>query len=196
MRYLSKRFISILLSFTFVAISLVLYVNFIKPTYSDIKTDQGRLVALEEKNQQYKDVFIKLKGTLEDLKKSPDLQNRVSMVFPLSANTSDSLNQLTSIASANGLVISNVDVVEAPIVPAVNTGKVGTVSIIKGVGVLKNTIRVSGSYEQVKAFLQGVESGVRISSIHSLKITKNANLTNQNTFSATLEVETYYQANQ
>ena len=198
MKYLSKRFISILLSFTFVAISLVLYINFIKPTYNDIKTDQGRLAAIEDKNQQYTDIFTKLKGTLDELKKSPDLQNRVSMVFPLSANTSDSLNQITSVAAASGLTISSVDVSESATLPsAASAGKDNSASIIKGIGVLKNTFRASGSYAQVKAFLQGIESGVRISSIKTVKFDKGGiGVVAQDLLNITVEVETYYQANQ
>jgi Tfp pilus assembly protein PilO len=195
MRYLSKRFISILLSFAFIAMSLVLYINFIKPTYADIKVDQGRLAALNDKNQTYKEIFSKLKGISEQLKKSPDLQNRVSMALPLSANTPDSLNQIASIASANGLSITSVDLIESPILPTTG-GKTTTASIVKGIGVLKNNVRVTGSYEQLKSFLQGVESGVRISSIKSFKIDRVLNAANPNTFNITLEIETYYQTTQ
>lgn len=183
-----------MLSFAFIAIALVLYINFIKPTYADIKTDQGRLAALTESNQQYKDIFNKLKGISDDLKKSPDLQNRISMSLPLSANAPDSLNQITSIASANGLSVVSVDIIEAPIIPTANI-KPDSVSIIKGIGVLKNNIRVSGPYAQIKSFLQGVESGVRISSIRSVKIDRLVNVPNQDAFSVTIEIETYYQAN-
>lgn len=194
MRYLSKRFISILLSFAFIAIALVLYINFIKPTYADIKTDQGRLAAINESNQQYKDIFGKLKGVSDDLNKSPDLQNRVSMTLPLSPNAPDSLNQMTSIASANGLSIVSIDLAEAPVIPAVNA-KPDSASIIKGIGVLKNNIRVTGSYAQIKSFLQGIESGVRISNIRSVKIDRVANAASQDSFTVTFEVETYYQVN-
>lgn len=195
MRYLSKRFISILLSFTFIAMSLVLYINFIKPTYADIKVDQGRLAALNGQTQAYKEIFGKLKGISEELKRSPDLQNRVSMALPLSTNASDSLNQISSIASANGLSIISVDLIESPILPTV-TGKSQVASIVKGIGVLKNNIKVAGSYSQLRSFLQGVESEVRISSLKTLRIDRNINPSNQDTFTITLEIETYYQTTQ
>jgi Tfp pilus assembly protein PilO len=195
MKYLSKRFISILLSFTFIAIALVLYVNFIKPAYADIKKDQGKLNAITSKNQEYKDVFGKLKGVLDELKKSPDLQNRVSMVLPLSANTPDSLNQITSIASANGLTISSAELIEAPAIPTPIDAS-GSASIVKGIGVIRNNIRISGTYAQIKSFLQGVESGVRISSIKSMRIDRSSTITNTDSYAVALEVETYYQANQ
>jgi Tfp pilus assembly protein PilO len=181
-----------LLAFAFIAIALVLYINFIKPTYANIKADQGRLAALIKRNSEHADIFGKLKDVSGELRKSPDLQNRASMALPLSANTADSLNQIVSIASANGLSITSVDVVEAPVVPA-PIGKSDTSSIMKGTGVLKNNIRVTGSYAQIKAFLQGVESGVRISSIRSFKIDRALNVTNPDSFNGMLEIETYYQ---
>lgn len=184
-----------MLSFTFIAMSLVLYINFIKPTYADIKVDQGRLAAINDKNQTYKDIFGKLKGISDELKKSSDLQDRVSMALPLTANTSDSVNQLTSIASANGLAITSIDLIESPILPS-TAGKSDAASIVKGTGVLKNNLRLVGSYAQIKSFLRGVESGVRVSSIKTFKIDRVLNAPNPDTFNIALEIETYYQITQ
>lgn len=194
MGYLSKRFISVLLSFTFIAIALVVYINFIKPTYASIKEDQARLAALRQKNHENGEVFGKLKAVLAELKKSSDLQNRISMTLPLDPNTADSMNQITAVAISNGLTVASIDVVDAPIIPTTGV-KAGTVSLIKGTGVLRNSVRVAGNYGQVRAFLQGVESGVRLSSIKSLKIGRVASAANPDTFSVTVEIETYYQVN-
>lgn len=194
MKYLSKRFISVLLSFAFIAIAMVLYINFIKPTYANIKADQGKLAAVKQKNQEYKEVFGKLKAVLDELKKSSDLQDRISMTFPLEANAADSMNQITAVAIANGLTVTSVDIAEAPVVPVLGV-KPGAVSLVKGTGVLRTSIRASGSYAQLRAFLQGIESGVRISSIGSIKISKVIAAANPDTFTATVEVETYYQVN-
>lgn len=194
MKNISKRFISVLLSFAFIAVALAIYVNFIKPVYADIKKDQAELAALTQKNKNSKEVFDKLKVVLNELKQSSDLQNRVSMTLPLEPNASDSLNQITAVALANGLTVSSIDISDAPIVPTPGV-KTGTVSLVKSMGVLRNTVRVSGSYAQVRAFLQGVESSVRLSSIKSLKIGKVSTPTNQDVFSVNVEIETYYQAN-
>lgn len=193
MKYLSKRFISILLSFVFFAGALVLYINFIKPTYQEIKVDQGKLAAMQQKGMEYKGVFGKLKQVLASIKQSPDLQNRISIAFPLNSNVGDSMNQITAVALANGLTITSIDINDAPVIPA-TTAKPGAVSLIKGVGVLRNTIRVGGSYAQIRTFLQGVESGVRISSIKAVKFDKVPNVPGD-VINATVEIETYYQIN-
>lgn len=194
MKYLSRRFISILLSFFFIAVSLIVYINFIKPTYAEIKADQGKLAAERQKNQEYKEVFGRLKAVLDELKKSSDLQNRISMTLPLNANAADSMNQITAVAIANGLTVAAIEIVEAPVIPAASV-KPGTISLIKGIGVLRNNIRLSGSYAQVRAFLRGVESGVRLSSVRSVKIDKAIATANPDLFNIIVEIETYYQVN-
>lgn len=194
MKYLSKRFISILLSFVFIAAAMVVYINFIKPTYATIKADQGKLAAEEQKNQEYKDIFNKLTNVHKSLQQAPDLQGRISMALPMQANAADSMNQITAIAMANGLRVVSVDITEAPIIPAV-TVKPGAVSLVKSIGVLRNSVRVSGSYSELRAFLQGIESGVRISSLKSMRIDKMVAATNPDMFDAALEIETYYQVN-
>lgn len=194
MKYLSKRFASILLSFTFFALALVLYVNFISPSYDNIKVGQGKLIAARQRNVEYTDIFNRLKQASLSFQQSPEVQNRVSMAFPLTPNVPDSMNQLSVIASANGLSVTSVDITTAPVVPS-SAGKAGGSSLIKGVGVLKNTIRLTGTYEQLRAFLQGVETGVRIASISSIKIDKAANPIVPDTLGMTVEVETYYQVN-
>lgn len=194
MKNISKRFISVLLSFAFIAVAMVVYINFIKPVYADIKKDQAELAVLTQKNKNSKEVFDKLKVVLGELKQSSDLQNRVSMTLPLDPNASDSLNQVTAVALANGLTVSSIDIADAPIVPTAGV-KTGTVSLVKSTGVLRNTVRASGSYAQVRSFLQGIESSVRLSSIKSLKVGKISTPTNPDVFSVNVEIETYYQTN-
>lgn len=190
MKYLSKRFASILLSFTFFAASIILYVNFINPTYANIKIEQGKLAAAQQKNTEYTSVFTRLKQVSSAVQQAPELQNRVSMAFPLESNVADSMNQISAIALANGLNITSIDITGAPIIPTAS-GKVVASSLVKGVSVLKNTVRLNGTYPQLKGFLQGIETGVRIASIRSVKIDKTANL--PDVVSIALEIETYYQ---
>ena len=192
MKFFSKRFASILLSFVFFAFALILYFNFITPTYGDIKTEQGKLVAARQKNAEYTSVYTKLKQASAASQQSPEVQQRVSMAFPLAANIPDSMNQLSVIAAANGLSIVSVDITSAPIIPAIN-GKAETPSLIKGIGVIKNTIRLTGTYDQLRSFLQGVETGVRIVSISSVKIEKVINATTPGLLNVVVEAETYYQ---
>lgn len=194
MKYLSKRFASILLSFVFFVLALFLYNSFIRPTYDTIKIEQGKLIAARQKNAQYADVFARLREASSMVQQSSDVQARVSMAFPLETNIPDSMNQLSVIALANGLAITSIDIAHAPIVSSV-AGKTGASSLIKGIGVLKNSIRLTGTYEQLKAFLQGVETSVRIASITSMKIDKIANPVVPGTMNITVEVETYYQVN-
>lgn len=194
MKYLSKRFISVLLSFTFIAMAMVAYINFIKPVYAEIKLEQAELAASRQKNDEYSEVFGRLKAILAELKKSEDLQNRISMTLPTEANTADSMNQLTAVAVSSGLTVSSIDISEAPIIPAPGA-KAGTVSLIKGTGVLRNSLKATGTYSQLRAFLRGVESGVRLSSVKSVKVTKSLPNANVDTLSIIVEVETYYQVN-
>lgn len=194
MKYLSKRFISILLSFTFIAIAMVVYINFIKPVYADIKSDQAQLESIRQKNHENSEVFGKLKAVLTELKKSSDLQDRISMTLPLEPNAADSMNQVTAVAVSTGLVVSSIDIVEAPIIPVPGV-KAGTASLVKSTGVLRNTLKATGTYPQLKGFLQGIESGVRLSSIKSVKVGKANSVTNPDLLAITVEIETFYQTN-
>lgn len=194
MKYLSKRFASILLSFTFFALALVLYANFISPAYDNIKIEQGKLIAARQKNAEYTSIFTRLKQASSVFEQSPEAQNRISMAFPLSANVPDSMNQLSAIASANGLSIVSIDIASAPVVPSA-ASRAGETSLIKGIGVLKNSLRLTGTYEQLRAFVQGVETSVRIASITSVKVDRIANPLTPGIMGITVEIETYYQVN-
>ncbi|OGM93217.1 hypothetical protein A2333_03115 [Candidatus Wolfebacteria bacterium RIFOXYB2_FULL_49_7] len=194
MKYLSKRFASILLSFTFFAFALILYANFIGPAYDTIKVEQGKLIAARQRNAEYTSIFTRLKQASSEFRQSSEVQNRVSMALPLSANVPDSMNQLSVIAAANGLTIVSIDIVNAPVVPS-SAGKAGESSLVKGIGVLKNSIRMTGTYEQMQSFLQGIETGVRIASISSVKVDRIANPATPGIIGITVEAETYYQLN-
>jgi len=192
MKYLTKRFISILLAFSFFATALVLYANFISPTYDRIKVEQGKLAVARETNAEYTDIFTRLRQASSAVQQSSELQGRVSMALPVSANMPASMNQLSVIAVANGLTIASLDIASAPVISTAGTPFAGS-SLIKGVGVLKNSIRLAGTYEQLRSFLQGVETSVRIASISSVKIDRVANPTAPGVMNITVEVETYYQ---
>jgi hypothetical protein len=83
------------------------------------------------------------------------------------------------------------------------SGTASTVQIIKPLGQIVLQITAAGSYENLKSFLMGLETNIRIFDVQGISITpaqtpvvfgKNLNTVSPDLFTYNIKVVTYYQA--
>lgn len=193
MQHFSKRFLSILVTFALFAAALFAYINLIRPTYDTIKNEQARLAVAQQHNAEYTSIYDKLKQVLARYEQSPDLQNKVSATLPLEENIPDSMHQITAAALANGLNVLSIDVKEGAVLSSGSASKAGGQTLVKNIGVLKNSIQLTGAYPQFRSFLQAVDTNMRIMSLDSLRIEKAGDPTRPDQFAFNVTITSYYQ---
>lgn len=190
MKASTKRILSILASTLLLIAVVVIYIKLIKPAYSDVQQLRGEIQArenlLSEQNQAVNQVQ-NLIGQLQN-QNITQFQDQISLVLPTGENVPQALNQYQTIAQASGLSLQTVALNYLAIKPAASN-----VNLTKGVGTERFKLKVLGSYEAVKTFLQAIETNVRLTDLVSLKISRTAQ-SGQNLYVTEIVVDSYYQS--
>ncbi|MEK7162965.1 MAG: hypothetical protein AAB696_01620 [Patescibacteria group bacterium] len=192
MKASSKRILSILLSVLIIIASLFVYSSLIRPAYSEIKN-------LRSETAGKMDIIDKNKGSIEQVQKLlseyqsiAQVQEIISFILPLEQNIPRAINQVVGLADLNKLSIESVGVRQLAIKPSAQP------NLVKGVGTLRFDLRLAGSYENLKMFIQNMESNMNLMDLVSLKIESGIKVKpgagGGENFSYTMIIDSYYQA--
>jgi len=185
MRPSSKRALSLLASMIFFIGSLIIYVNFIKPTYGKTDLLRGELETKRQQYADYKSVIDRLKPVFESFQSASQLQQSFSSMLPTNPMVPQAVAQLNGLASASLMSINSININELAVVSQKST-------LLKGAGIIDLNLAISSnSYESIKSFLQNVESNIRIFDVKRINVSKRDNT---NSFVVNLDVYGYYQA--
>ncbi len=165
--------------------ALICYSSFIQPTYKDVVSKRSSLSNRINLVDENKAVIQKTQNLLNEYKNSEQLSSTVSAILPSSPDVSQALNQLNSLARINNL---NLDTVTTELM-AIRPSSINQ-TIVKGVGVMRIDFRLTGSYENFKAFMQSLETNLNLMEPVNIRVNPGSN----NKISYTLTIETYYQA--
>ncbi len=185
MKHSLKRFSAIIIALAFIVGAIIIYSNFIKPTYDGIKMKQGELAKKESVIKEQKEIFGKFQKIFSTYQNYGDVSKNISLALPLNPNVSEEVFQLSSLALLNKLDFQSIDTKELAITPSAS-------QLIKSKGTLRSNIKLTGGYESFKAYLDNLETNIRILSINSLRVEKMTNVSDL--FNYNLEVDVYYQA--
>lgn len=184
-----KRTISLLASLILLVGSIFAYSFFIKPEYQLVNQLRGTLVAKANLFTDQQTIIAEVEELLSQFESAARIQEIVSLSLPLKESESGIFSQLQALAQANDLVI---EVLSVQSLPTKSTAKArGVKSMIKDLGVLQILAKLSGSYENFKRFLQGVETNIRVMDLVSLKIEKDGR--KQELFEFNIALNAYYQ---
>ncbi len=184
MRPSSKRALSLLASMIFFIGSLVIYVNFIKPTYDKIDLLRGELETKRQQYGDYKNIIDRLRPVFDSFQSASQLQQSFSSMLPTNPMVPQAVAQINGLARASLMSINSININEL----AVASQKT---SLLKGAGIIDlNLAMNSNSYESIKSFLQNTESNIRIFDVKRINVSKKDNT---NSFSVSLDVYGYYQ---
>ena len=175
---------TILISGLLFLAALFVYANFIKPTYSDIKALQAEEQEKQSQKDQYQSISDHTQSLISTYQNYADLQKNIALSFPTDPSTPSILNQINGIAVQSGITVKSINGRELAINPSDS-------SFIGGKGTVRMNLTVSGSYEGFRAFLDKLESNVRIFDVNSISLDKSGN--NSDNFDFNLEVDAYYQ---
>lgn len=151
------------------------------PNYSTNKT---KLNDLNTEIDAAKTKMDSLDSTKAQLTGIDDIVKQLFVAVPNDLDEEDLLPELEAIASINGLVLPSISI---SVGGAAQTGSSSTSNFTAGTP-LSISLSVSGSFEQLQAFVAGLENSVKFMNIKTLSYTVNEQ---GKTVGLSLQVEAY-----
>lgn len=202
MKQETKRLSSIIIAALILVAAVVVYFEYIVPTYTsleDLKGQQESEVALYNNESQ---IVNQVKSLLTAYQNDAAASQAVALALPANRDLSGALAQVYGIASNTGFTIQqtgvSVQAIQATAAPSTD-GSAPTGSIVKPVGTISFQITGSGSYESLKNFLSGLATNIRIFNVTAMSVQPGSVIAtktqpaNPDMFNFTLTVVTYYQ---
>ncbi|MDP3901898.1 MAG: type 4a pilus biogenesis protein PilO [bacterium] len=171
MKASSKRSLSLLASAALLIGALVFYANFISPEYDNIQELRGNLAAKTKLFDGQKEIIDRVSDLLSQYQSAARLQEIISLVLPLGADTASLFQQIYSLGQNSGLQMISLSLSQPS-------------SDSSGLGMVRINLGLRGSYNALKSFLQTLETNIRIMDVNHLTI-------RDDTYN--LSVDAYYQ---
>lgn len=162
------------------------YVFFIRPAYEDILELRGALKARSKLLQEQSLAIAKVNDLIIQYQGTGRLQDTVSLSLPLKEDLSSIFNQLRTLAEINNLSI------EIFGVKPQSFKSLSERPLVKNIGTLQLSLKVTGPYQNFKDFLKGVETNIRVMDVQQATVEKVA-ASGADFFSYNLLINTYYQ---
>lgn len=168
MRANFKRTTSLLASVALLVGAVVIYSSLIKPAHQEITDLRGRLVAQSRQLAEQQAVLTQVQNLLTQYRGAAQIRDAVSLALPLGEEIPSIFNQLQALARANSMALETLDIQSLPTKGVVTTRGVG--SVVKDVAVLQISLKIGGGYENLKNFLAGMETNIRLMDVVNLKV--------------------------
>lgn len=190
MKASSKRILSILASGFFFIMAVVIYALFIRPEYDNVQRLRSEVASRAQAVEQQKDVVKQIQRLLQEYQGVARLQETLSLALPQESGVAEALNQLNGAAQIGGLAIQSAGVQSLAIRPSS-----APIKSAKGIGTLRFNAKISGDYDQIKRFLQMLETNIRLMDVKSLKIESGVDPTQKSVqkYLYNITVDVYYQ---
>lgn len=193
MRISRARIISFILSAIFIIASAVVYSSLIVPSYGGLMKSRGELEATRLAFETEK-VNIEAAEKLLSEYRERGVQIGLESLLPSVPDTSGAVSQISGAAELTGLAgaklrLTNISSRVLEIRPSGD-------ELIRGVGVIELAAHVSGSYEELKAFIKNIETNIRLMNIKDITVSPAAGLERRDAIllDARFTVHAYYQA--
>ncbi|MDI6717797.1 MAG: type 4a pilus biogenesis protein PilO [Patescibacteria group bacterium] len=182
-----KRVLSILISVVLLIGSVLIYSNLIKTAYEEAKAQKSELISKEKQYDDMQNIVNQTQNLFSFYQDSAQAQNSISAILPVNSAVPQAVYQISGIAAKNGLRLQTIGSKELAITPSLIP------SLIKGVGTLRFSGQLAGSYESFKSFMLDMESNARLFNFSSLKLEKYGGSTGANSLNYNFEIDAYYQ---
>jgi Tfp pilus assembly protein PilO len=162
---------------------------FIRPAYGEINALRGDLSSKQETYENQQKIIDEVTVLLQKYESVSNLKDKISLVVPSSEDYATLVNQLGSLARLSNLFLESIQMNPVPQKTSTVSGA-GALSL-PTLRTLQVNMRLIGSYESLKDFLDKVETNIRIMDPAKISITPGVS-TGIMTYE--LIVNTYYQS--
>lgn len=210
MKQNSKRLTSIIIAALFLVFSLIVYLEFIVPAYTNLQDEKGQAMGESALLANEKQVVSQVQSLITTYQGEASSTQSVNMALPVGQNVADALAQVFGIATNAGFTLSGTGITVQSIQPTVtqsptDSTTIGSVaatggSIVRPAGTVTFAITGSGSYESFNSFLQGLENNIRLFDVTGISIQPaiatgaKGQPGSADFFNYTITVVTYYQS--
>jgi len=185
----SKRLFGLLASLALLAGSFFVFVSFIRPEYARINQLRGDLASKEETYENQSKIIDEVKSLLEQYESISGLREAVSRAIPNEEDYATAINQIGSLARVSGLVLESI---EPHLVTPKGTTSLSTqTSSLPVLRTLQMNLKLVGSYDAFKTFLERIETNIRVMDTANITILPSVSANN---YAYTVVVKAYYQS--
>ena len=173
--------------------ALAVYAFFVRPAYDGVTALRGTLIAKQKLFGDKQAAVKKVQSLIMQYQGAGNLQDAISLSLPQNEEVSSVFNQLQAIAASNGMAVEVFNV-QPLAMRSDDSGDGKQLSLVRPLGTLRLSLRLTGSYGAFKDFIRGLETNIRAMDLVSMKV-EPIGVRGGDNFSYTLVADTYYQGN-
>jgi Tfp pilus assembly protein PilO len=181
----AQRLVGILVSLVLFVAALVVYSSLVLPEYRVIQDLRGQRAAQKALLQSETDSVAAVERLLKEHSSISELRQSIDLTLPEEEEVAEVVNQIQGIASSNSLLLNALSI--KPL--SVMTDGSGAGSV-RPMGSMRILVEAVGDYTALKAFLDALETNIRIMDIYSLQVAKGGTA---GPYDYQMEIDTYYQ---
>ena len=174
-----------------VAGAVFVFLELVRPEYVELEHLRGLLFSKKELVEAQEEIIAEVSAALSNYEGIENRQEVVSLALPLTADQGRIFYEVQKLAEMNTLSMQAFQASAASISPE---NKRSATFTVKPFQTLNFQIRLVGTYENFKKFLEAAETNVRILDIKSVSI-EPIGRPNQDFYTFILSAATYYQPN-
>lgn len=197
MKQSAKRLISLIGSIALIFGALVVFVNFIRPAYQSAQQAKGEVVSREVFLQNQRTAVEAVRNLIAAYEGEGDFAEVVALALPESHDQAQVVHQLGRLAAANQLTVQNIALEDrgastAPVSARGTRAVSDSSAIVRPLGSLAVDMRMAGTYENWRTFLENVETNLRIMNVETVAVTP-VGPSDENFYLFDMSVVAYYQ---
>lgn len=192
MKQSTRRLISTILALTFVFTAFLIFLNFIKPVYDEIRGLRVEILNKEKEIKSKKIIINQIQSLIKEYQNQTQLQESLLLSLPKNLNVAEALIQISGLSDLNNINLLSFSI-SNPIINVSNDED--SFKFLKPVGRFEINLRGVGTYSNIQKFLSQLESNIRLFSIKNINISsvKTQDKKESNDLFFDIIVVSYYQ---
>jgi hypothetical protein len=198
MKQSTKRLLSMVISLVLIGGAFVVFLNFIRPAYAEVQRLKSEVLAREQFVAAEQQSIRNVQQRISAYNNQAELRELFNLTLPLVSDVSGALTQFAGLVQNDTLGAQNFGVGKAEgsgEVEAAVAGPpkpAGAPALTRPLGRVSFETSFTASYENMKAFLEKLESNIRIFDVTSLTIVPTGKQP-QDLYKVDVKAVTYYQ---
>lgn len=198
MKQSAKRLVSMVVALAMTVAAFIIFFKLTQPVYQNVQAIKGEQVSrqafIDGKKAAIREVQRLIKNYRDDAELQ-DAQTAVQISFPIDAEIASALVQLNGLAVLNNLTVQSIGISDSPAkaerLSSSNSSK-SRASFAKPFNKISFAVSASGNYEDMKRFLENLETNLRLFDIESMNVNPQSR-PGQSQYQYSIRVMAYYQ---
>lgn len=187
MRVSTKRILSMVVALVLLVGALMVYGSLIRPALDGIGVIRGEIAAKQDLLNNQEVAVSQARDLLGELQNSRRIEETVSLAIPIGENTTQAMSQIQAIVQNSNVTVQSLSLSPKPFLSNVRQ------SLVRRLGVLQFNLSVNGGYDNIKNFLESLETNVRVANLETLKLSRFSSPAFFNLYGLNVVFDMYYQ---